>query len=271
MDYSYSWKGLLNPGKAVDFFQGRVPRSFQADKAQFSHINAWWLSELCRLIYVRGDQEKNSEGQTAARNSFLHKVGLEEQWFYNGRHIQCSIIGPRPGHRKPYGILVFRGTQKGISSWIYNLNFMLSTWPSGGCVHRGFKLLMLEAWEEIRPQLDSMPYPMYYTGHSLGGSLAILAATLKVPEAVYTFGAPKMADASFIKSVSHINIYRIVNPEDIVANIPPIPAIQQVGEAHYLAGGRASNSYRSWRDAPSFLADHAPSNYRPSFNSDGII
>ncbi len=149
----------------------------------------------------------------------------------------------------------------GVYNWIYNLNCMLSEWPQGGSVHRGFKILLLEAWAEIEKMLNALSGNIYFTGHSLGGALAVLASTLKKPTAVYTFGAPRMANRSFVETTQHINIYRVVNPHDIVASIPPLPGIQHVGAPHYLMGSMDAEHSRLWFEAPTFLSDHSPLNY----------
>jgi hypothetical protein len=261
MAYSYAWEKLLNPGKAVDFFPAGSPQPFEVHKAQFSRANAWWLSELSRLIYVKGDHQSVGEDQTAARNVFLRRVQLEEQWFYNGKHVQCAIINSLPGNEKRFSVLVFRGTQGTIANWLFNLITTLATWPSGGCVHNGFKLLILEVWEEIQQQLDALPTPVYYTGHSLGGALAVLAASLKKPVGVYTFGSPRIGNGDFVASAKDIDIYRVVNPRDIVVGVPPLPGILHVGEPRYLTHFNAADSPRSWFEAPGFLADHSPANY----------
>ncbi len=262
MVYSYSWNAILNPGNASDFFQAANPQPFEVDKPGFSQMNAWWLSELSRLIYVKGDNDLVGKYQTTTRNHFLHKVGLDERWFYNGKHIQCTIVSTLTGHDgKPFSVLVFRGTQGGISNWLFNLSTALSPWPSGGYVHKGFKLVLMEAWEEIQQQLKGLSEPLYYTGHSLGGALAVLAASLTNPEAVYSFGSPRMGNSDFVNSTKHLNIYRVVNPRDIVACVPPIPGILHAGEPHCLPDSKASECHRSWFEAPGFLADHSPSNY----------
>ena len=64
---------------------------------------------------------------------------------------------------------------------------------------------------------------MYFTGHSLGGALAILAATLISPTrhgAVYTFGAPRVANYKFFFGLK-MPIFRVVNSADIVPRVPP--------------------------------------------------
>lgn len=261
MSYSYAWKDVFSPGTAKDFFETDHLRPFEVLASQFSRTNAWWLSELSRLIYVRGDNETDRDHQTACRNHFLHKVGLKERCFYNGKYVQCAVIGREPGSGQEFSVLVFRGTRGKISNWFFNLSATLSPWSAGGLVHKGFNLLFMEAWEEIETQLTSVSGPVYYTGHSLGGALAVLAASLRKPAAVYTFGSPRMGDGEFVQATEHLKIYRVVNPRDIVTVVPPIPGIEHVGEPHYLTCEKAVLSQRSWFEAPGFLADHSPSNY----------
>lgn len=265
MVYSYAWKEIFSPGSAMDFFQTSELRPFDIHSSEFCRTNAWWLSELSRLMYVKGDDEGDGKHQTACRNHFLRKIGLTERWFYNGRHIQCAIIGTLPNHEKCYSVLVFRGTQGRLSNWFFNLSTTLSPWPAGGQVHNGFKQLLLEAWGEIEHQLRSLSGPVYYTGHSLGGALAVLAASLIAPEAVYTFGSPRMGNAHFVKSMKHIKIHRMVNPRDIVTSVPPIPGMMHVGDPQYLTIAKSLLSQRFWFEAPRFLADHSPSNYSVQF------
>ncbi|MBF0230643.1 MAG: lipase family protein [Desulfamplus sp.] len=260
MPYSYLWEDIFNPGKAVNFFSSNNPKPFTTKKLAFSRTNAWWLSELSRLIYVRDANEVDTEYVTVSRNSFLNKMGLEEKWFYNGRYVKCAIIGTLAANKNRFSVLVFRGTEGRISNWFFNFNTLLSPWLSGGKVHRGFKLLLMEAWEEIRQQLEFIKGPIYYTGHSLGGALAVLAASLKQPEAVYTFGSPMVGNSEFANSVEHIKIYRVVNPNDIVAGLSPFPGMMHVGEPH-LTNSKPFDHERAWLEPPDFLTDHSPLNY----------
>jgi triacylglycerol lipase len=261
MVYSHSWDAAFNPGKANDFFQDKTHQPFQENICTFNTTNAWWLSEFSRLIYARADRGAGDSNQTTVRNRFLHPVGFEEHWFYNGRYVQCAIIQPLAKRKRSYSILVFRGTKRGFSNWKFLLNFSLSSWPAGGRVHHGFKRVMLQAWEEILPQLNTLAGPCFYTGHSLGGALAVLTATLKKPDAVYTFGAPRIGDSAFLEATRQVNIYRLFNAKDIVASIPPIPGILHVGKPLLMSGGKDEHGPRFLRDAPVFLSDHSCSNY----------
>jgi predicted lipase len=66
------------------------------------------------------------------------------------------------------------------------------------------------------------------TGHSLGGSLAILAAadlakTHGKIEQVYTFGQPRVGNAAFASHYQSLvsNTFRLIDFADIVPHVPP--------------------------------------------------
>jgi triacylglycerol lipase len=67
--------------------------------------------------------------------------------------------------------------------------------------------------------------PLFVTGHSLGGALAMLYAAhwSPAPRAVYTFGQPRVGDARFrdiYNATLGARTWRVVNEEDIVPRIP---------------------------------------------------
>jgi triacylglycerol lipase len=135
--------------------------------------------------------------------------------------------------------------------------------------------------------LMEIEVPIFITGHSLGGALAFLAASVFPPRAAYTFGAPKAGDAVFAFGLDAASVYRMTNHRDIVPAVPPsrIPFDYcHAGEhRHYEYGGfkktekfekfsfpdlktRISrHSYQLLRqrlaEPPDFLSDHAPVNY----------
>ena len=134
-----------------------------------------------------------------------------------------------------YLVIAFRGTEKKVSDWLTDANCVPRSEGSGK-VHTGFWRAMAENQDprtgetiegKIRRIIDEAavdgPHPLFITGHSLGGALALLATKLVVPDvdgACYTFGAPRVANYEYFSKVK-TPVYRVVNSSDIVPNVPP--------------------------------------------------
>lgn len=112
-----------------------------------------------------------------------------------------------------------------------------STLPEDmSAVHYGF----LQAYMSVRSALQDgiallshglqEEYSFYFTGHSLGGALATLAAVdfqtinnlEKTRVACVTYGAPKVGNVNFSKlyNAAVPNSFRIINDTDLVARMP---------------------------------------------------
>jgi len=262
MAYTYSWQSVFRPGDSDDFFMDARPTGFRTDVDSFHPVNAWWLSELSRLIYRRDISEGAARPGRASRNDFLSRVGLVERQFFSGSTVQGALVATIAAGQEAYAVLVFRGTHGRLANWMVNLNMAMSPWPSGGNVHRGFKTALMEIWAEIERALDAVDRPLYYTGHSLGGALATLAASLRPPQAVYTFGAPRIGDAAFAQSLVALQVYNVVNPQDIVTALPPSwPWSRFIHAGSIVHNIEASRAHTHFVQAPSCLANHAPLNY----------
>jgi len=184
-----------------------------------------------------------------------------------------------------------------LDNWSYNMDAMPRPWPVGGRVHNGFRKAILSLWPEILPEIQRLQTPIFYTGHSLGGALATLAATLRPPRAVYTFGSPRVGNARFVSLLQNLPVYRIASPRDIVAGMPPtaLPfGYRHVGEYHSFApyrwwtaqaegyqleppSVRRDRRRRRWQQVrsrllapPSFLTNHAPLSYTTGLNADAV-
>lgn len=262
MAYDHTWQSVFRPGESENFFGNHRPKRFRVHAEGFNPVNAWWLSELSRLIYRRDASEGFRHPGQTSRNHFLATVGLVERRFFSGATVQGALVTTVEAGDDAYAVLVFRGTSGRLASWLGNLDMAMAPWPPGGMVHRGFRTMLMERWEEISKALDSVQAPLFYTGHSLGGALATLAASLRPPQAVYTFGAPRIGDAAFAETLAGMQMYHVCNPRDIVTALPPA----RWGSGFTLPGTRITNtevplSHRRFSQAPAFLAGHAPLNY----------
>lgn len=135
--------------------------------------------------------------------------------------------------------VAFRGTEnKADVKSDVKIGMRTVSWlPTDAKAHRGF----LKAYESVRDQvtrrireaLDTNRgvKKLVFTGHSLGGALATLAAAdwvvhgANVPTDVYTFGAPQVGDQAFVNAFdAGVGVsVRVVNPHDKVpASLAPV-------------------------------------------------
>lgn len=128
-------------------------------------------------------------------------------------------------------LLVFRGTESNnIRDWMTDARAGRVPSLAGGTVHQGFSQALDAVWSHIQTTLAKHPgKPLVITGHSLGGGLAVLAASRLpgVPLSLYTFGQPRVGNEEFAKACESQfgdNYFRIVNDKDIVPRVPPFTA-----------------------------------------------
>lgn len=132
-------------------------------------------------------------------------------------------------------IVAFRGT-KDIRDFVtdaecfrgpFNEETKVPSLPETQEVHCGFACAWKSIAALIPPQLPDGK-PVFVTGHSLGGALAILCAQyLQAREfcvqAVYTFGQPRVGNGAFARACHAAlgsRTWRVVNRADIVPRLP---------------------------------------------------
>jgi hypothetical protein len=104
----------------------------------------------------------------------------------------------------------------------------------GARFHRGFLDALAMIWEPLFTAVDeaikSRERPLWITGHSLGGALALLAAwrfqrSFVAVHEIVTFGAPMIgnetASRAFEQAFSE-KIFRYVDLEDVVPHLPSV-------------------------------------------------
>ena len=125
-----------------------------------------------------------------------------------------------------FAVLAFRGTSS-LQDWGVDLNAGLrsKTDFKGVRLHSGFWNAFAGARAEIETAVAAhvpSDLPLYLTGHSLGGALALIAAAVLEREnraACYTFGCPRVATREFDSDVKCPH-YRVVNNWDLVPGVP---------------------------------------------------
>ncbi len=216
-------------------------KSIPTYRAAYSDRTALLMARLARRAYDRFDE--NDDAFTQFRDGFAH-LGLVECEGLIDREAGTAgfvVAGP------DLIVVVFRGTED-LLDWWTNLRVKLVALQGGVKVHTGFFQAYFpirdRLFETVRKLLKNKPRPVYITGHSLGGALAVMAtAELANDEeaevrdsiaACYTFGCPKAGDRTFDQYVK-VPLYRITNGFDVVPGVPPIfSGYKHVGDTRYF-------------------------------------
>lgn len=279
-----SWEALTRPGEATDYFPILPPLLWTGRFTVFRPACAWWLCEFSRLIYRMEFDEIGHQADGLTRDAVLRRVGWREIRFINSGGIQCALFQSLDPEVK-LSAAVFRGTS-GLRNWLLDLDTRPVDWTSGGQVHRGFTEALSQIWTPLEAVLAGITGPLFFTGHSLGGALALLAASLRMPDAVYAFGAPRTGDRAFGNTLDGDRVFNIINGRDIVPSLPPTltgaefesagtlihlhpgDGLRWIGKTGGLPaaddGPTLSTAFihRRWFTPPDILSDHAPVNYR---------
>jgi triacylglycerol lipase len=253
---------------------------FDAAATSLTRGNAWWLAESALLSYwSESDAIPRFEraGLTAAF------VGAEDSQSYLAWSNDAVLV-------------CFRGTQPGSLRDIVDDAFVVLVPSTHGAVHLGFRGALDRIWPDILKKLNELAASrtVWFTGHSLGGALAILAADRFAAAAgVCTIGCPRAGDRRFAAAFDDrfgSRARRYVNDTDIVTHVPtPVPLpYSHVGEVRQITpDGRVTEQMSllphfvpqaignvghlmevadalksgAMRIAPDFLLDHMPRAY----------
>lgn len=161
-------------------------------------------------------------GFELAKGNPIHEPSTDTQAFVAVRREEDGRTG--------FVVLCFRGTQQ-LRDWMTNVNFETQPIqdPKGktgivGNMHKGFHEAYKSVEDAIADRLEGTEgLPLYITGHSLGGALAVVATWYQSSQrlaACYTFGAPRVGDDQ-LQGRFKTPIYRIVNAADPVPFVPP--------------------------------------------------
>ena len=146
---------------------------------------------------------------------------------------QCFVcvhegLGGSRNHQA-YIVVAFRGTEKDIDDWLTNTDAIPASEFTSGPVHQGFyqayksvQRKVIDAIRKAKAQYGK-DTPVFFTGHSLGGALAVVATRLNAPDTVgacYTYGCPRVGGYAFFKGLK-TPVYRVVNSSDLVPTVPP--------------------------------------------------
>jgi len=177
--------------------------------------------------------------------------------------------------------VVFRGT-KTISEWIADAHFTQVPYTpvsGGGLTEDGFTTIYATLRDAILAEVNTLAQSdayttLYVTGHSLGASLATLAApdlaraTRFAAPVLYDFASPRTGDPVFAALVNELpTSWRVVNTNDEVPRLPPAVAVViENGEQHLYFYEHIDSAYEITfgepiRDPEDIATDHSMCGY----------
>jgi hypothetical protein len=203
------------------------------------HRNAQALAVASDLAYLPA---------AAGAEAFRSQLGLEAK-LVSVDNTQAYIA-----HNDNAIVLAFRGTEEptsleGLKDWLLTDAVNLLILPEGRLgtdfaaagvgakFHHGFIGALGEVWEPVyeavNAEMKKAERPLWVTGHSLGGAIALLSGWLFhrkfVPvHQIYTFGAPMIGNAEASKAFDREfpdKVFRYVNCTDPVPKLPTISLI----------------------------------------------
>ena len=112
---------------------------------------------------------------------------------------------------------------------------------------------MDKVWNELEGVVDECVKlhdikQVLFTGHSLGGALAVVAAARsKYVGEVYTYGQPRVGNRKYSKQVKS-KVYRFVNNNDVVPRVPPPLVFGHQGIKFHIVGDKVISPKSKWNE-----------------------
>ena len=133
-------------------------------------------------------------------------------------------------HNDELVLISVRGTNEKLADGLRDADALQVPFAEGvGKVHRGFYEAALKVYDLTANYLDKFftGQKLIICGHSLGGAITLLLSEMlrrqkkyRADIVLYTYGAPRAADATFVKGAADLVHYRMVNHNDPVPSVP---------------------------------------------------
>jgi triacylglycerol lipase len=183
--------------------------------------------------------------------AYKEQLGLEATLFSVGNTQAYEA------HNDEHIVVAFRGTESpttidGLKDWLVTnaANFLIlpegrmgtdfAAAGVGARFHQGFINALSDIWgpvfDKVQAERTRNDRPLWLTGHSLGGSLALLAAWLFqrkfVPvHQIYTFGGPMIGNDHAAKAINLAYPNKIFRYVDLIDPIPKLPTVSLADNA----------------------------------------
>ena len=221
---------VIPPPKGYTFFEDADQHAFAASATAYSNTNAWWLAEFATLIYETEANIKKKIGKLTDK---------PVKWLNNKRtHTQYFVV-----ELEGFTVVSFRGTElirpaeildmEKINNFLQDSSTLVDIGGAelrGVNVHGGIRNALNSVWDQLHPILNNTSHPVWFTGHSLGGALAMLAAFkweegLDKIGGVYTIGCPAIGGSEFKEKYNNElqdKTFHHIYGEDLITHIGQI-------------------------------------------------
>lgn len=237
-------------------------------------------AELSRMAYI--PFESNLPVNLTRISSELNIGGFQLIKTFNKEDTQAILV-----FHQELGqyVLAFRGSElTSWKDWFVDALVFKQAWLQGGKVHSGFAGALDVIWPDIKESIENIT-SIIFTGHSLGGALATLAASRLQShcQKLVTIGSPAVGNAEFAYSTEKAlagKMARYVNCCDVVCRVPfSFMGFRHLNAELYInkdgiPSSRTASDQSDGREdfrrlyasvqgkaAARDLADHAPINY----------
>ncbi len=170
------------------------------------------MAEFSRLAYFSPQNiQKIADKAGIEVSDFIDRDGAQAYIFSNDHDMVIVARGTEPNQ--------WEDIRADANAWTVVVEL--------GRVHAGFNGEVDHLWPLIEDKIRSNRRPTYFTGHSLGAAMSLVCAArckasniVTNPQAVFTFGSPRVGNRKYIHSTS-LPHYRWVNNNDVVTRVPP--------------------------------------------------
>ena len=122
-------------------------------------------------------------------------------------------------------VISVRGTSNVENAMVDIAVKLLTDEKTGARLHQGFAFAAGQIYSTLQSRLKP-DYRIRTTGHSLGGAVALILAMYLDSDGfnvdrVVTFGQPKVTNLKGAALMQHLDVTRVVTPDDLVPLVPP--------------------------------------------------